>query len=123
MAYEESVAFFRTLMQQSVRWCGSFPAFARGCGICRMREGFPIVLTRWLTRGRCSMPVVAGGRAHIQTSWPARLHGCGQRGLAYLFKLRLTAGVKRRIERLSTQRVWKNSGGVGARGASVRGGT
>jgi len=33
-----------------------------------------------------------------------------QRGLAYLFKLRLTANVKRMIERLSTQREWANTG-------------
>ena len=33
-----------------------------------------------------------------------------QRGLAYLFKLRLTANVKRMIERLSTQREWTNAG-------------
>ncbi|MGB6374056.1 MAG: hypothetical protein WBE85_02280 [Methylocella sp.] len=33
-----------------------------------------------------------------------------QRGLAYLFKLRLTANVKRMIEPLSTQREWTNSG-------------
>src|ERR1039457_5224717 len=54
--------------------------------------------------------------------WPALLRGdCGfgnepimreaeQRGLAYLFKLRLTANVKRMIERLSTQREWANTG-------------
>src|SRR5271166_5563972 len=54
--------------------------------------------------------------------WPALLRGdCGfgnepimreaeQRGLAYLFKLRLTANVKRMIERLSTQREWTNAG-------------
>ena len=33
-----------------------------------------------------------------------------QRGLAYLFKLRLTANVKRMIERLATQREWTNAG-------------
>jgi hypothetical protein len=38
------------------------------------------------------------------------MHGSGQRGLAYMFKLRLTAIVTRLIEPLSTQRVWKNSG-------------
>ena len=54
--------------------------------------------------------------------WPSLLRGdCGfgnepimreaeQRGLAYLFKLRLTANVKRMIERLSTQREWANTG-------------
>jgi len=54
--------------------------------------------------------------------WPSLLRGdCGfgnepimreaeQRGLAYLFKLRLTANVKRMIERLSTQREWTNAG-------------
>ena len=54
--------------------------------------------------------------------WPALLRGdCGfgnepimreaeQRGLAYLFKLRLTANVKRMIERLATQREWTNAG-------------
>jgi len=53
--------------------------------------------------------------------WPSLLRGdCGfgnepimreaeQRGLAYLFKLRLTANVKRMIERLSTQREWANT--------------
>jgi hypothetical protein len=33
-----------------------------------------------------------------------------QRGLAYLFKLRVTANVKRMIERLSSQREWTNAG-------------
>ena len=33
-----------------------------------------------------------------------------QRGLAYLFKLRLTANVKRMIERLSSQSEWTNAG-------------
>ena len=33
-----------------------------------------------------------------------------QRGLAYLFKLRLSANVKRMIERLATQREWTNAG-------------
>jgi hypothetical protein len=33
-----------------------------------------------------------------------------QRGLAYLFKLRLTAKVKRMIERLSSQSEWTNAG-------------
>ena len=54
--------------------------------------------------------------------WPALLRGdCGfgnepimreaeQRGLAYSFKLRLTANVKRMIERLATQREWTNAG-------------
>src|ERR1019366_7273975 len=54
--------------------------------------------------------------------WPTLLRGdCGfgnepimreaeHRGLAYLFKLRLTANVKRMIERLSTQREWTNAG-------------
>ena len=54
--------------------------------------------------------------------WPTLLRGdCGfgnepimneaeQRGLAYLFKLRLTANVKRMIERLATQREWTNAG-------------
>ena len=54
--------------------------------------------------------------------WPSLLRGdCGfgneaimreaeQRGLAYLFKLRLTSNVKRMIERLSTQREWTNAG-------------
>ena len=54
--------------------------------------------------------------------WPTLLRGdCGfgnepimreaeQRGLAYLFKLRLTANVKRMIERLSRQREWTKSG-------------
>ena len=54
--------------------------------------------------------------------WPSLLRGdCGfgnepimreaeQRGMAYLFKLRLTANVKRMIEQLSTQREWANTG-------------
>ena len=33
-----------------------------------------------------------------------------QRGLAYFFKLRLTANVKRMIAKLSTQREWINAG-------------
>jgi Transposase DDE domain group 1 len=55
-------------------------------------------------------------------SWPVLLRGdCGfgneaimreaeQRGLPYLFKLRLTANVKRMIERMSTQSTWVNAG-------------
>ena len=58
----------------------------------------------------------------LRDLWPSLLRGdCGfgnepimreaeQRGLAYLFKLRLTANVKRMIERLSTQREWANTG-------------
>jgi hypothetical protein len=38
------------------------------------------------------------------------IRGAEQRGLAYLFKLRLTANVKRTIERLSRQREWTNAG-------------
>jgi len=57
--------------------------------------------------------------------WPSLLRGdCGfgnepimreaeQRGLAYLFKLRLTANVKRMIERLSTQRSGRTPGKAG----------
>jgi hypothetical protein len=55
-------------------------------------------------------------------SWPVLLRGdCGfgneaimceaeQRRLPYLFKLRLTANVKRMIERMSTQSTWVNAG-------------
>jgi hypothetical protein len=55
-------------------------------------------------------------------SWPTLLRGdagfgnepimreAEQRGLVYLFKLRLTANVKRTIERLSRQREWTNAG-------------
>ena len=55
-------------------------------------------------------------------SWPTLLRGdagfgnepimreAEQRGLAYLFKLRLTANVKRTIERLSRQREWTKAG-------------
>ncbi len=54
--------------------------------------------------------------------WPALLRGdsgfgnepimreAGQRGLAYLFKLRLTKNVKRMIERLSPQMEWAGTG-------------
>jgi hypothetical protein len=54
--------------------------------------------------------------------WPALLRGdsgfgnepimreAEQRGLAYLFKLRVTANVKRMIERLSSQSEWTNAG-------------
>lgn len=54
--------------------------------------------------------------------WPTLLRGdsgfgnepimreAEQRGLAYLFKLRLTANVKRMIERLSSQSEWTNAG-------------
>jgi hypothetical protein len=54
--------------------------------------------------------------------WPTLLRGdsgfgsepimreAEQRGLAYLFKLRLTANVKRMIERLSSQSAWTNAG-------------
>ena len=45
---------------------------------------------------------------HVSSTYPMR--EAEQRGLAYLFKLRLTANVKRMIERLSTQREWANTG-------------
>src|SRR5450631_1072530 len=55
-------------------------------------------------------------------TWPTLLRGdtgfgnepimreAEQRGLAYLFKLRLTANIKRTIERLSRQREWTHTG-------------
>jgi hypothetical protein len=44
-----------------------------------------------------------------------------RRGVAYLFKLRLTANVKRMIARLSTQNVWINAGqGFEAKESTVR---
>ncbi len=44
-----------------------------------------------------------------------------RRGVAYLFKLRLTANVKRMIERLSTQSAWTNAGqGFEAKESLVR---
>ena len=66
-------------------------------------------------------------------SWPVLLRGdagfgnepimreAEQRGLAYLFKLRLTANVKRMIARLSTQSAWTNAGqGFEAKESTVR---
>jgi hypothetical protein len=66
-------------------------------------------------------------------AWPAMLRddaGFGveaimreaeARGLPYLFKLRLTASVKRAIERLSRQRAWTNAGqGFEAKESMVR---
>jgi hypothetical protein len=66
-------------------------------------------------------------------SWPTLLRGdmgfgnepimreAEQRGLAYLFKLRLTANIKRTIERLSRQRQWTHAGqGWEAKESAVR---
>ena len=65
--------------------------------------------------------------------WPTLLRGdagfgnepimreAERRGVAYLFKLRLTANVKRMIERLSTQSAWTNAGhGFEAKESTVR---
>ena len=49
------------------------------------------------------------------------MHEAGQRGLAYLFKLRLTANVQRAIERLSSEREWVDAGqGWQAKESAVR---
>lgn len=66
-------------------------------------------------------------------SWPVLLRGdagfgnepimreAERRGVAYLFKLRLTANVKRMIERLSMQSAWTNAGqGFEAKESAVR---
>jgi len=66
-------------------------------------------------------------------AWPALLRGdagfgveaimreAEARGLSYLFKLRLTANIKRTIERLSRQRAWTNAGqGFEAKESLVR---
>ncbi len=49
------------------------------------------------------------------------MHEAEQRGLAYLFKLRLTANVRRAIERLSSEREWVDAGqGWQAKESAVR---
>ena len=49
------------------------------------------------------------------------MHEAEQRGLAYLFKLRLTANVQRAIERLSSEREWVDAGqGWQAKESAVR---
>ena len=49
------------------------------------------------------------------------MHEAEQRGLAYLFKLRLTANVQRAIERLSSEREWVDAGqGWRAKESAVR---
>jgi Transposase DDE domain group 1 len=57
---------------------------------------------------RDSWPVLL--RADAGFGNEAIMREAEQRGLPYLFKLRLTANVKRMIERLSTQREWTNAG-------------
>jgi len=100
-------------------------------------RAIPIIPTRWLAYGWSSMSMLspatsthpnisrpACGRCSIASrvicavsvAWRLRVRQRAyharseQRGLAYLFKLRLTANVKRMIERLSTQREWANTG-------------
>lgn len=49
------------------------------------------------------------------------MHEAEQRGLPYLFKLRLTANVKRMIARLAPQRAWTPAGqGFEAKDSMVR---
>jgi len=74
--------------------------------------------------GRCSIAsrVICG----ISVAWRLRVRQradharSGTARLAYLFKLRLTANVKRMIERLSTQREWANTARLQAKESLLR---
>ena len=82
---------------------------------------------------RCALGLWALLDRIPRDQWPALLRGdagfgnepimreAGQRGVAYLFKLRLTANVKRMIAKLSTQIAWINAGqGSEAKESTVR---
>ena len=82
---------------------------------------------------RCALGLWALLDRIPRDQWPALLRGdagfgnepimreAEQRGVAYLFKLRLTANVKRMIAKLSTQIAWINAGqGSEAKESTVR---
>src|SRR6266545_3434178 len=69
------------------------------------RDSWPTLL-----RGDAGFGQKPSKTASLRSPMEPIMREAERRGVAYLFKLRLTANVKRMIERLSTQSAWTNAG-------------